>query len=65
MSDVPAKITQIISTIVYDTVKFETGNNVAGTRVRKAYQEIKRLCSTGRQEIQDRRNSEKSAEEAA
>ena len=40
-----------------DSVKFVEGNNSAGTRVRKAMQNIKNLAQTVRLEIQHQKNS--------
>jgi hypothetical protein len=40
-----------------DAVKFAEGNNSAGTRVRKAMQNIKNLAQTVRIEIQEQKNS--------
>jgi len=40
-----------------DAVKFTEGNNSAGTRVRKAMQNIKNLAQTVRIEIQEQKNS--------
>ena len=39
-----------------DAVKFTEGNNSAGTRVRKAMQNIKNLAQTVRLEIQHQKN---------
>ena len=41
---------------VRDAVKFTEGNNSAGTRVRKAMQNIKNLAQTVRLEIQHQKN---------
>ena len=40
-----------------DAVKFELGNNSAGTRVRKAMQNIKGLAQHVRIEVQEQKNS--------
>ena len=40
----------------FDAVKFTEGNNSAGTRVRKAMQNIKNLAQTVRLEIQHQKN---------
>jgi ABC-type transporter Mla subunit MlaD len=42
---------------IYDAEKFTGGNNSAGTRVRKAMQNIKNLAQTVRLEIQHQKNS--------
>ena len=39
-----------------DVTKFIDGNNSAGTRVRKAMQEIKKLAQFIRVEVQDQKN---------
>ena len=41
-----------------DVTKFIEGNNSAGTRVRKAMQEVKRLAQDVRVEVQDQKNSQ-------
>ena len=41
-----------------DVTKFVEGNNSAGTRVRKAMQEVKRLAQEVRVEVQDQKNSQ-------
>ena len=41
----------------HDAEKFANGNNSAGTRVRKAMQNIKNLAQTVRVEIQEQKNS--------
>ena len=42
---------------IYDAEKFEGGNNSAGTRVRKAMQNIKNLAQLVRLEVQEQKNS--------
>ena len=39
-----------------DVTKFIDGNNSAGTRVRKAMQEVKRLAQDVRVEVQEQKN---------
>jgi hypothetical protein len=41
-----------------DVTKFIEGNNSAGTRVRKAMQEIKKLAQFIRVEVQDQKNKQ-------
>ena len=41
-----------------DVVKFIEGNNSAGTRVRKAMQNIKKLAQEVRVEVQDQKNKQ-------
>ena len=47
----------VINDCQTDVTKFVEGNNSAGTRVRKAMQEIKRLAQGVRIEVQDQKNS--------
>ncbi len=44
--------------------KFAAGNNAAGTRARKALQEIAKLVKTRRGEITDEKNARKEAKGA-
>ena len=41
-----------------DVTKFVEGNNSAGTRVRKAMQEIKKIAQFVRVEVQDQKNKQ-------
>jgi hypothetical protein len=41
-----------------DVTKFVDGNNSAGTRVRKAMQEVKRLAQEVRVEVQTQKNKQ-------
>ena len=41
-----------------DVTKFGEGNNSAGTRVRKAMQNVKSLAQEVRVEVQDQKNSQ-------
>ena len=41
-----------------DVTKFVEGNNSAGTRVRKAMQEVKRLAQDVRVEVQEQKNAQ-------
>ena len=41
-----------------DVTKFVEGNNSAGTRVRKAMQEVKALAQEVRVEVQDQKNAQ-------
>ena len=42
---------------IYDAEKFNQGNNSAGTRVRKAMQNIKSLAQSVRLEVQEQKNN--------
>ena len=46
----------VINDCQTDVTKFIEGNNSAGTRVRKAMQEVKRLAQDIRVEVQDQKN---------
>ena len=48
----------IINDCQTDVSKFIEGNNSAGTRVRKAMQEVKRLAQDIRIEVQDQKNKQ-------
>ena len=52
-----------IDTLVYsiddDITKFESGNNSAGTRIRKAMQDIKSIAQEVRVAVQKEKNSRK------
>jgi hypothetical protein len=45
-----------LATAINDAEKFDTGNNSAGTRVRKAMQNIKSLAQNVRLEVQAQKN---------
>ena len=58
-----SEITMILENIqrqvdeaLVDAVKFDNGNNSAGTRVRKAMQAVKQLAQDIRIEVQDQKN---------
>ncbi len=54
------KIKEVLENVQADAEKFfEKGNKAAGTRVRKAMQEIKALAQTVRQEVSEKNNEEK------
>ena len=51
------QIEEILNSIKEDATKFfEKGNKAAGTRVRKAMQEIKALAQAVRQEVSEKNN---------
>ena len=57
------RIKQLIEALEPDVQKFsEKGNNLAGTRVRKGLQEIKKACQDMRIAIQDAKKAPGSAE---
>lgn len=52
------QIKEIVATAEADVAKFvDKGNKAAGTRVRQAMQEIKKLAQQVRTEVQDIKNS--------
>ena len=48
----------VINDCQTDVTKFVEGNNSAGTRVRKAMQNVKALAQEVRIEVQDQKNSQ-------
>jgi len=54
-----AKLKELIAAAEADATAFyEKGNKAAGTRLRKAYQEIKVAAQEGRAEVTDLKNKE-------
>ncbi|MFC3562936.1 histone H1 [Pedobacter jamesrossensis] len=54
------KVKEVISAIEADATKFyENGNAAAGTRVRKAMQDLKVLAQEIRAEVTEKKNSDK------
>ena len=52
------KIQEVLTLVQGDVEKFTNGNKSAGTRIRKAMQEIKGLAQEVRTEVQAIKNSE-------
>ena len=52
------ELQNIINDNQNDVTKFVEGNNSAGTRVRKAMQNIKKLAQEVRVEVQDQKNKQ-------
>ena len=50
-------IQEQVDQALLDAVKFDNGNNSAGTRVRKAMQNIKGLAQAVRVEVQEQKNA--------
>ena len=50
-------IQEKVDQALLDAVKFDNGNNSAGTRVRKAMQNIKGLAQAVRVEVQEQKNA--------
>lgn len=54
------KVKELVSAIQADVAKFyDAGNGAAGTRVRKAMQDLKVLASDIRKEVTEKKNSTK------
>ena len=51
-----ARLETILTESFSDAAKFINGNNSAGTRVRKAMQEVKHIAQNVRKEVQDQKN---------
>ena len=51
-----SRLEQIITKSMLDATKFVSGNNSAGTRVRKAMQEVKKIAQGIRTEVQEQKN---------
>jgi hypothetical protein len=52
-------IKNIVAAMENDVQKFYGGNNAAGTRVRKALQELKKAAQAMRIDVQDKKNTNK------
>ena len=52
------ELQNVINDCQADVTKFVEGNNSAGTRVRKAMQEVKRLAQDVRVEVQEQKNKQ-------
>jgi hypothetical protein len=50
------ELQDVVNDCQTDVTKFIEGNNSAGTRVRKAMQEIKKIAQFVRVEVQDQKN---------
>ena len=50
------KLQDTINDCQSDVTKFVEGNNSAGTRVRKAMQEVKKIAQNIRTEVQEQKN---------
>jgi len=51
------KIQEVLDDVLADVAKFNNGNKSAGTRIRKAMQEIKTLAQDVRVEVQKIKNN--------
>ena len=61
MSQTTQQITEAITAWQVEDEKFTAGNNAAGTRARKALQEIAKLAKARRAEITEEKNARKAA----
>ena len=52
------QLQDIINDCQTDVTKFIEGNNSAGTRIRKAMQEVKKMAQAIRVEVQDQKNAQ-------
>ena len=52
------KLQDVVNDSQNDVTKFVEGNNSAGTRVRKAMQEVKHLAQNIRIEVQDQKKAQ-------
>lgn len=59
------KLVQVVEDIKGDVAKVDEGQNAAGTRVRKAMQEIKGYCKTVRDDVMKARKASKKTEKKA
>ena len=54
-----SKVKELLASVEADVKKFNAGNSAAGTRVRKAMQDLKVLAQDIRAEVTERKNSGK------
>ena len=59
IEDQVARISGIMENAVADAAKFDSGNDAAGKRLRKACMEVARTCKDIRADVQEVRNSRK------
>ena len=59
MSNITDLLNGFVQTFTAEYTKFSGGNASAGTRARKALQEITKLCRDGRKSIQEEKNNRK------
>lgn len=55
------QLKEAFDTYLIESEKFENGNNLAGTRARKALQEVAKAVKARRGEISDTKNERKAA----
>jgi len=59
MSNTTEQLQQFMNEYIAENEKFESGNASAGTRARKALQEMAKLVKSRRTEIQEAKNAKK------
>lgn len=59
-----AKLKQLVESVADDVFKAEGGNNAAGTRVRKAMQDVRNIAQDIRKKILDLRKTKDDSAEA-
>jgi hypothetical protein len=57
----PLTLQKLVATFTEEYEKFSGGNNSAGTRARKALQEVVKFARDGRKAIQEEKNARKSS----
>jgi len=65
MSEIVQQITDAVTAWQTEDAKFAKGNSAAGTRARKALQEITKLAKARRAEISEEKATRKAAKVAA
>jgi hypothetical protein len=61
MSNTVEQLKSALDTFLLEDAKFTAGNNAAGTRARKALQEVGKLVKARRTEITEEKNARKEA----
>ena len=64
MSTTVEQLKAALDAFLSEDAKFAAGNNAAGTRARKALQEVGKLVKARRTEITDEKNARKEAKSA-
>ena len=64
MSNTVEQLKSALDAFLSEDAKFAAGNNAAGTRARKALQEVGKLVKARRTEITDEKNARKEAKSA-
>ena len=59
IEDQVARVSGIMENAVVDAAKFDSGNDAAGKRLRKACMEVVRACKSIRADVQEVRNNRK------